>query len=357
MERIHEGGLLGSLRWWYEAIVRGLGGYACDPTADGSAERCQFDTKAYEDAKKQKDPHAVERGLATVCPACRLFGCTGWRRRFQLQVVDDQTQSAWTPQTQPLNVRPPDRNRGWFLPPGRMGTFTLRIDGDTETLARIAALLLFLERRGSLGAKPQLGYGVFAIEQRERVAGQAAGWQVMGEQAVNVNLPDLRHFGFFRYRFRPHKPGWWTQTPGLERVATQVRPLVGGLRTVPVAPALKNKWRFHHWQRGWGDERAFWGTLQPDRVRSHVAVSWAYLQGDEWEVRGYAWLHQTPWNRTKQQPQLERPLDRQAVWAMFCETKLWQTALGEAGSLDVHPALSWQEWSTVGVQQFLEATR
>ncbi len=37
-DRIHETGLLGSLRWWYEAIVRGLGGTACDP----SEGECRF---------------------------------------------------------------------------------------------------------------------------------------------------------------------------------------------------------------------------------------------------------------------------------------------------------------------------
>ncbi|MCD6141803.1 type III-B CRISPR module RAMP protein Cmr1, partial [Candidatus Bipolaricaulota bacterium] len=26
VDRVHETGILGSLRWWYEAIVRGLGG-------------------------------------------------------------------------------------------------------------------------------------------------------------------------------------------------------------------------------------------------------------------------------------------------------------------------------------------
>ena len=31
MDRIHETGILGSLRWWYESIVRGLGGSACNP--------------------------------------------------------------------------------------------------------------------------------------------------------------------------------------------------------------------------------------------------------------------------------------------------------------------------------------
>lgn len=28
---LRETGILGSLRWWYEAVVRGLGGKACDP--------------------------------------------------------------------------------------------------------------------------------------------------------------------------------------------------------------------------------------------------------------------------------------------------------------------------------------
>jgi len=63
-DRLHETGLLGSLRWWYEALVRGLGGSACDPT-DNSLCR--------------DDGH---------CAACELFGCTGWSRRFRLRVLD-----------------------------------------------------------------------------------------------------------------------------------------------------------------------------------------------------------------------------------------------------------------------------
>jgi len=27
--RLRETGIISSLRWWYEALVRGLGGYAC----------------------------------------------------------------------------------------------------------------------------------------------------------------------------------------------------------------------------------------------------------------------------------------------------------------------------------------
>ena len=60
---IKETGIIGSLRWWYEALVRGLGGYACDPTNS----TCEGKNH---------------------CDACELFGCTGWRRRFKSKIVD-----------------------------------------------------------------------------------------------------------------------------------------------------------------------------------------------------------------------------------------------------------------------------
>jgi CRISPR-associated protein Cmr1 len=65
-ERVIPTGLLGSLRWWCEVLVRGLGGAACDPT-DGDS-RCPKDGKR--------------------CPVCELFGCTGWARKFRFQVAD-----------------------------------------------------------------------------------------------------------------------------------------------------------------------------------------------------------------------------------------------------------------------------
>ncbi len=65
-ERVIPTGLLGSIRWWCEVLVRGLGGAACDPT-DGDS-RC---------------PKDVQR-----CPVCELFGCTGWARKFRFEVAD-----------------------------------------------------------------------------------------------------------------------------------------------------------------------------------------------------------------------------------------------------------------------------
>ncbi len=65
---LRETGIIGSLRWWYEALIRGLGGSACDPTSDN---RCP-----------DKD--------GNHCDACELFGCTGWSRKFRLEVKKEE---------------------------------------------------------------------------------------------------------------------------------------------------------------------------------------------------------------------------------------------------------------------------
>lgn len=61
-------GLLGSIRWWFEVLVRGLGGSACDPAeSDG---RCP----------DKNGKH---------CAVCELFGCTGWARKFRFDVLGE----------------------------------------------------------------------------------------------------------------------------------------------------------------------------------------------------------------------------------------------------------------------------
>jgi len=67
---IKETGIIGSLRWWYEALVRGLGGYACDPTSD---RKCIY-----------------EGDIKKICPACQLFGCTGWGRKFRVEITVEE---------------------------------------------------------------------------------------------------------------------------------------------------------------------------------------------------------------------------------------------------------------------------
>lgn len=283
MDRLHETGIIGSLRWWYEAIVRGQNSRVCDPISNDS---CQFDAKAYEEAKKQKDPEAVEKGLAKVCPACRLFGCTGWRRQFQLVVAQDQTQPAWSSPPDTLNVRPPDRSRGWFLPPGRSGTLTLRLHGPQQN--QIRDLFLALEEWGSLGAKPQLGYGFFSLANRQELSNSRTA-----ADPPLPNLAALPDFGFFRYRFQPPTPQWWTRLAGIERLlggaSAAALQQLARQQMLPLAPILKNGWRFHQWRGERRREQVIFGALRPERQRSKIAVSWAYRAGADWEIRG--WVH------------------------------------------------------------------
>ncbi|MCL6589076.1 MAG: type III-B CRISPR module RAMP protein Cmr1 [Firmicutes bacterium] len=77
-ESLRETGLLGSLRWWCEALVRGLGGSACDIVNSG----CNYDPD-----KKGQSGEIIPREQQ-ICVICELFGCTGWSRKFRLRLFD-----------------------------------------------------------------------------------------------------------------------------------------------------------------------------------------------------------------------------------------------------------------------------
>ena len=168
-----ETGLIGSLRWWYEGIVRGMGGKACDPVGD---DRCEYNAK---------DKRLPEEQL---CPACWLFGCTGWRRRFRLEVCGLERQALFFVASN--SVYQAAGNWLWRMFGGedlggtREGrgaavTFTFGVQalwgehatlrvvplgGDAQgTLARVAFLLDMVTRWGALGAKPQHGFGQVEI--------------------------------------------------------------------------------------------------------------------------------------------------------------------------------------------------
>jgi CRISPR-associated protein Cmr1 len=133
--------IVGGLRWWSEAIVRGLGGYACDPT-DG-ASRCSFDEAAF---KASGDPAA---GLVEVCPVCGLYGCTGWGSKVRF-VIEYR----------------PGRS------PGALGDLFIDL-GEAKPLAEEERWLLnrtfqVIATYGSIGGKtplkpPQPDYGLVAL--------------------------------------------------------------------------------------------------------------------------------------------------------------------------------------------------
>ncbi|MCC7130142.1 MAG: type III-B CRISPR module RAMP protein Cmr1 [Anaerolineae bacterium UTCFX2] len=159
-DRLHETGLIGSLRWWYEALVRGLDGYACDPTSDDPEQRCQFDVKAYGKTKN------IEDGLKGVCSVCRLFGCTGWRRRFDLRASTTRSEPFW------LATRDQQgKFNHWWLSQiyetekSRLAFGELMLEftwmrGYENQHEIMEALLSLISQLGSISPKPQYGFGL-----------------------------------------------------------------------------------------------------------------------------------------------------------------------------------------------------
>jgi CRISPR-associated protein Cmr1 len=169
-DRLHITGLMGSLRWWYEVMIRSIGGHVCDP----SKHSCQY------------DPSKPDTGL---CDVCKVFGATGWARRFRLIIPQDNLQPKKPIASRSdgsgrlvltLSGNHPD-NRGlghkWYLTGNplsgqiKLGIIpTGPIDKDGNELfdpAIIAAVFQFIADRASIGAKPQMGLGVIQVANRQ----------------------------------------------------------------------------------------------------------------------------------------------------------------------------------------------
>ncbi|WP_017307139.1 type III-B CRISPR module RAMP protein Cmr1 [Spirulina subsalsa] len=295
-DRLYETGILGSLRWWMEVLVRGVGGEVCDSTAEG--DRNSLDMKKYRESKATDQRQKLRDGGLT-CDVSHIFGATGWKRQFRLSITDVQETLKWD---KPLKITPQDRTRGWFLNPGWLGEFTLNFHGNSNTLAKLYTLLKFLEVYGSLGARPQLGYGAFRIINIKNVPHIEASCfdYPRSDQTKITEFPDLRTFTFFKLRFTPKNLNWWHTVPGIKELRTN-RQSWGELEKIarngmiPTTPALKNYLRYGcnwsnppllHW---------LFGTIRKDeRLRGKVAFSWAYRleNTDEWEIRGWMYLPQ-----------------------------------------------------------------
>jgi CRISPR-associated protein Cmr1 len=88
--KLHVTGIKGSIRWWYEVLIRGLGCYCCDPSVksvdNSKALKCKLDTKKLQNKSGDGKDREVRR---QICPACYLFGCTNWSGKFIVRIVDN----------------------------------------------------------------------------------------------------------------------------------------------------------------------------------------------------------------------------------------------------------------------------
>lgn len=138
-DKLHNTGIIGSLRWWYEAIVRGLGGYACDP-GDPTADKCKFDNTESGIDKLDKELHLK------ICPVCNLFGCTGWQRRFRFEIRNDDDGCPGTIKTKAIDEKDPKEKEFWLRFVGLKP-----IEPSEKALLR--AVLLISSQYGAIGGK------------------------------------------------------------------------------------------------------------------------------------------------------------------------------------------------------------
>ncbi len=161
---IKETGIIGSMRWWYEAIVRGMGGYACDPTYDGKNEhnkKCELENKKFQNSFESGK--SIQQALyeQSICPVCQLFGCNGWSKKFRL-ITDNNLVNEKIDWNNPIKI---NNNRGWFIHSGFIGSmkmdFLLLNNFNNESIRTIKILMKIMEKWGALGARTQFGYGIF----------------------------------------------------------------------------------------------------------------------------------------------------------------------------------------------------
>lgn len=195
-DRIHETGILGSLRWWMEVLVRGLGGNACDPTE----QQCLY------------DPKKPNNGL---CDVCQIFGATGWKRRFRLELIQDNTQPnktvTSTIQAQRSNSKS-EKPPTWYFPKDlkdkpRSGTFTIQIQSLHPDFKPeiIGGLIQFIADWSAIGARPQMGFGAIEVEDNRIDTQTLYDWLITtAGNKIYQDLPSLQNI--FLARIQPKDP-------------------------------------------------------------------------------------------------------------------------------------------------------
>lgn len=301
-------GILGSLRWWTESLLRGIDKHACDPT---SAEKCP--------EEKNK--------IKYYCPACLVFGATGLSKSFRLE-IDSTCNHVFV--GNPINIKPERRRRGWYLGSGLVGEFELSFlpleKSFKEVLVEVP--LAIASKWGSIGAKTQLGYGVFQMKEYSAYANIQSFSNALKsiqdrlEFVQNAEFrdcipnsekyPNIQDFFFTKMQFKASK-SWWKGVDGI-RNQKGYSGRVGNKRieewvesgSVPISPAIKNWIRFGKLIKAGNGKKVpaspfreiynrkisnwIFGDIG-EKIASKINISSAYQMYDNiWEFRIWGWI-------------------------------------------------------------------
>ncbi len=261
-DRVRETGIIGSLRWWYEAFVRGFGVYACDPT------------------------HSDCQGFSS-CKVCKLFGCNGLSRGFDIRVEDSTHPEKIVDQQ--VVALPNDKGRRrskWYFSPGHEGLLDLKITPtrcNEEELNGLKIVLKILELWGAIGSRTHLGYGVFQCINEggeynlstEEIESGLANFESGNRTS---NLPDLKFFFFSKLKL----DGDFTNC--IKRLENSLE-LRYDLRQLF---REDNKLRYD-----------IMGTIRGERRGSKIFISRVYQVREINEMRVWGWIPQAIENRSE----------------------------------------------------------
>ena len=143
--RTLETGIIGSLRWWTEALVRGMGVPVDDPTAS-------------------KEPYDQEKNPGN--PVERIYGFTGWRRRFRVNVTTPEAQLYLAREYRLPEFAHDGKVPSWpFRSKAWRGRMKLNVLAESpRDIAILRGTLGFAASIGAIGAKSQHGCGIVACE-------------------------------------------------------------------------------------------------------------------------------------------------------------------------------------------------
>jgi len=177
-ETLRETGILGSLRWWYEALIRGLGGSACDPTTNSKCEGKNH------------------------CDACELFGCTGWSRKFRLEVEFNLTvPKVWVGTRKKRGNKYLKRNvAGFMADEAIIPKFIPLRDISPNEWALLNKTLEIIANYGALGARTSQGNGVIEIiENNLPYKDENPEKSKLKGKGKKVDSPNLANFFFYKF--------------------------------------------------------------------------------------------------------------------------------------------------------------
>jgi len=282
VDRLHETGVIGSLRWWMEVFIRGLGGHVNDPTQN---ERSGFDQKKF-DSSTTRDERTRLRE-AGLCDVSQIFGATGWRRRFRLAIQDTTTpdntvKSRIQAQRSYTDKKGQEHTPTWhFQDKPRSGRLAIQIQSLTHDFQpeMIAGLIQFVANWSALGARAQMGFGVIEPVNGPSEMQTLYNWLVAtAGSRFYPNLPSLRNIFLARIKSKELSHLFTEQTTF--NLKYDLRRLFAGDE---------------------GLRHFIMGTVKDERMAAKVKISRPYGDG---LVRVWGWIpeeaatiYNSSWNR------------------------------------------------------------